>query len=536
MSEGKDNRKNDRQNSKTQFDALISQSNGKSRFNYFAGATIMKPVLTLIIAAMALDLQAQPGPVPGLYNTGVDDNNNLLPLGSVDGHYTLIGSADTNYPGPDAVVPIDFPGPSDWMTNGPNSEWISPSLTTADSPYNTPGVYVYRTTFDLSQFDISTVTVTGSWASDDDGDDIYLNGVATGNPHLNSVVTAALDWKDFTITNGFLPATNTLDFVVSNWPAGGPGGTGGSPTGLRVELSATGVPLFMPCPTCPGPSPCYLLETQCINGNCKPPSILLALTVILLPVYIYEKNQYEDCMKNCEQRFLRCITGAIVPSPQYTLVQTNIVFATAVVQQTAAGHGLRFTLDTNGVAMPFNLTVGAWDGSNVLASTTATNVEFFVTELTNLAAYLSSSNLAQLPWMDLGSASFDASHHFWHRSWTPAKIESYVVQTRVYDPTLTNLFLDNAGVMTNGYASLFDVISPGSMVPMLTSPGVAANGDAQLHLLGPAAFSFTLQASPDLTSWRSLFTATNFSGSSQITDASGSSNRMFYRAVLQGLQ
>ena len=498
---------------------------------------MMKPLLTLLIAAMAIDLQAQQlGQIASLYNTGVDDNNNLLPLGSVDAHYTLISSADTNYPGPGVFVPTDFPGPSEWITNGPNSEWISPSLATGDNPYNAPGVYVYRTTFDLSQYDISTVSITGRWASDDDGDDIFINGVSTGNAHLNGSVTAAQSWSNFTITNGFLPATNTLDFVVSNWPAGGPGGTGGSPTGLRVELSAMGAPRPSACPTCPYPEPCYIMETECMYENCKPPSVLLAISIIFLPVYIAEEQQYEDCLRNCDNEFRKCLLAENPPLPVYTLVTTNVLVTTAVVLQTAAGNNLRFALGSNGVVKPFNLTVGAWDGSNVLASTTATNVNFFVTELTNMAAYMLSSNMAQLPWTDLGPASLDASNHFWHLLWTPAKVQSYVVQTRVYDPDLTNLFLDNAGIMTNGYASLFDIISPGSVVPILTGPEVARSSNVQLQLIGPPASSFTVQISSDLKSWRGLFTVTNFSGSSQITDASGSSNRMFYRAVLQGLQ
>jgi hypothetical protein len=121
--------------------------------------------------------------VTGLFGTGVDDNGALLPSGSVDLHYQLITSADTNYPGPSAiVVNNDFPiagqaGNGPWLTNGPASGWIGPQAdqtccgqgTAGGNGGNEPGDYVYRVYFNLAGFDLSTVKLSGRWACDSEG-------------------------------------------------------------------------------------------------------------------------------------------------------------------------------------------------------------------------------------------------------------------------------------------------------------------------------------------------------------------------------
>jgi len=67
----------------------------------------------------------QPTAIPGLYDTGVDDQAVPLPGGAVDPHYSLISSADPVYPGPGAIVASVIPA-AYWTPNG-SSKWIAPA-------------------------------------------------------------------------------------------------------------------------------------------------------------------------------------------------------------------------------------------------------------------------------------------------------------------------------------------------------------------------------------------------------------------------
>ena len=169
-------------------------------------------------------------PIPGLFNTGVSDDNTLLPDGATDPHYTLIASADPSFPGPltKVVNSSGYPIPP-WIANGPNSKWIAPRADEITSP---TGIYTYRITFDLTGLDHSSAVITGQWTTDNDGVDILINGMSTGFTTPGDAF--AQGFFLFTIGSGFVPDTNTLDFVVHN---GVPGGD--NPTGLRVELSGT---------------------------------------------------------------------------------------------------------------------------------------------------------------------------------------------------------------------------------------------------------------------------------------------------------
>jgi len=136
-----------------------------------------------------------------------------------------------------------------WVQNGPNSNWISPSPDTN----GVSSIFTYSTTFDLAGLDQASARITGSWSTDDPGW-MFLNGQlvsslpygwmflqlygqqqvgtdAQGNPIYAN--------HDFTLSTGFLPGVNTLEFLVWN--------SGGGPTGLRVEIaSATANPVPEP--------------------------------------------------------------------------------------------------------------------------------------------------------------------------------------------------------------------------------------------------------------------------------------------------
>ena len=100
--------------------------------------------------------------------------------------------------------------------------------------YGSPGNYDYQTTF-AAPAGVTSVTLTGQWASDDAGTDIRVNGVSS--VLTNSGFSA---WTSFRLTEPVIDgAVNTLDFIVNN------AGTSDNPTGLRVEFSAV---TFIPEP------------------------------------------------------------------------------------------------------------------------------------------------------------------------------------------------------------------------------------------------------------------------------------------------
>jgi hypothetical protein len=167
-------------------------------------------------------------PIPGLYNTGVDDSSQLLPTGAVDPHYELIQSADGGAAGPEAfVVGTGFPIPP-WLDHGPESKWIAPQSN--QSSGNAAGDYVYQLTFDLAGFQADTAVITGRWSSDNAGVGIRINGIETGISYSGDFSVFS---STFTIDSGFRDGLNTLEFIVNN------AGSSVNPTGFRAELSGT---------------------------------------------------------------------------------------------------------------------------------------------------------------------------------------------------------------------------------------------------------------------------------------------------------
>jgi len=187
----------------------------------------------IVLLALAQAFLA-PGParaasVPGLFNTGVDDFGAVLPAGSVDAHYAMVGPAS----GPvvfSSVVSL-------WAIPPAGAAWIGP----LDGNHAAlEGIYSYTMSFDLSGLDASTTVITGGLASDNNAG-IFLNGVDIG---FSNPIVQFRRLTPFTLQEGLLPGLNTLEFRVSNNP-----GTGQNPTGLLVANLVV----------VPEPSPCALL-------------------------------------------------------------------------------------------------------------------------------------------------------------------------------------------------------------------------------------------------------------------------------------
>lgn len=165
-------------------------------------------------------------PVPGLFNTGVNGAGAPLADGAVDPHYTLVSSADPNYPGPSAYASNPIPS-GFWVANSATSRWIGPAVNEgypSGAPAHPAGTYAFRLVVDLNGFDPGTVEIHGTWAADNGGS-IRLNGNATG-----LAVGGYATLVPFSITSGFVTGMNMLDFVVTNAPSGG-----ANPTGVRVN-------------------------------------------------------------------------------------------------------------------------------------------------------------------------------------------------------------------------------------------------------------------------------------------------------------
>lgn len=183
-----------------------------------------------IIAACVLCLwtgAAAAAPITGLFNTGVNDDGTVRLEDQPELHYTILS-------GPITPTPFvrtsagGFPIPP-WLGDNTLSAWIAPT----SGGSNPPGVYNFRTTFDLTGFDPNTAQISGLWSTDNNGLDILINGMSTGFTTPFSAFSTG--FFPFTINTGFVPGINTLDFVVND---------GGVIGGLRVQgLSGTAEPL-----------------------------------------------------------------------------------------------------------------------------------------------------------------------------------------------------------------------------------------------------------------------------------------------------
>ncbi len=172
----------------------------------------------LILGTLGLSQNALAAQIP-IFSTGVDDSGNPLPLGSVDPHFVVVET------GNQAVVLDPIAGV--WVDNDTTSQWI---WLTSDMYQNTgttnnPIIWTFRTTFDLTGFDPSTAQIDGLFAVDNGLDDIKLNGNSLPNSSGGFTSRTA-----FSITSGFQPGINTLEFIARDW---------GVVAGFNVKLSGT---------------------------------------------------------------------------------------------------------------------------------------------------------------------------------------------------------------------------------------------------------------------------------------------------------
>ena len=156
---------------------------------------------TALFALLAsISVVAQAVPITGLFNTGVDDFGVALGAGAADSHYSIVSPAQAARVIVDAI-------PGTWLPNTSSRRWIWQNAN--GPPTNT--TLTIRTTFDLTGLDATTAAISGSWATDNFGTDILINGLSTGN-----TCSGFSSFCGFTVNSGFVSGVNTLDFVVQD--------------------------------------------------------------------------------------------------------------------------------------------------------------------------------------------------------------------------------------------------------------------------------------------------------------------------------
>jgi hypothetical protein len=191
--------------------------------------------------------------IPTAYNTGVDDSKAALPDAAVDPHYRLVINADGT--STEALVHSStvFPivaGP--WVPNTASSKWISPRVDSASAAggAGAAGDYVYRTIVDVTGYDPASVIIDGLWATDNEGMDILINGVSTGQK--NTVQFTA--YTPFVISNNIIAGQNIVEFKLNNSAVGW--------TALRVDgMRALGNALP------PNTAPFIVVQPQSVSAD-----------------------------------------------------------------------------------------------------------------------------------------------------------------------------------------------------------------------------------------------------------------------------
>ena len=193
-------------------------------------------------------------PIPTLFNTGVGTNGSALPVSARDPHYLLTVSAQnpTNPPVA-AIVMVNNAG---WLANDTASSWIG-AVSSGNVNIN-PGNYFFQTKFSLAGFDSSSAQVNLNVAVDNDLTNVFLNGAATG------VAFSGFNGfsSTFTLTNGFVDGTNTLEFQTVNQP-----GPGTNPGGFRALVNGTALAILTNTFLRPGPTTYYFRTSFSFTGD-----------------------------------------------------------------------------------------------------------------------------------------------------------------------------------------------------------------------------------------------------------------------------
>jgi hypothetical protein len=138
-------------------------------------------------------------------------------------------------PQPLFVVPAAW-----WAENDPaRSQWLTTTPNSENAPF---GLFVVRTTVDLTGVDPATAVVQAGVMVDDTIEDVRINGISK---HLTVPVSPQrLNWRrlhPMTLQGGFKTGKNLIDFVVFN--SGSPGHL--TKMGFRAEMHGQAMPVVV---------------------------------------------------------------------------------------------------------------------------------------------------------------------------------------------------------------------------------------------------------------------------------------------------
>jgi hypothetical protein len=176
----------------------------------------------------------------GLYNTGVNDDGSLATQGSKEQHWNINKTNTTYNPALSVFVGQNwtFSNLSQWASNGPNSQWISPSniLHAAQAQiFPNTATFTYSLSFTVNNNANYIQNITGAWTCDDQIVNVTINGISTGLILLRPSYMDQPSANPFIIntTNLLINGINKLEITVNN--------SYGNTSGLRVEF-VTGQP------------------------------------------------------------------------------------------------------------------------------------------------------------------------------------------------------------------------------------------------------------------------------------------------------
>lgn len=155
----------------------------------------------IALSAFLLPAIAHADPIPGLYNTGLDENGNRIAQGGGnDAHYRVNGRAAVTYYHSSYYSRSD----AQWIGELPDGNYTQPLTNGVSTTY-------YTLTFDLTGLNPASAHISGQWGVDNHGL-IYINGILAAE-NANGFYTPL----GFNITSGFQPGVNTITFQIDDY-------------------------------------------------------------------------------------------------------------------------------------------------------------------------------------------------------------------------------------------------------------------------------------------------------------------------------